>query len=259
MRPKLTMQLEKIYMLWQREMKRFVRERSRIITSVVSPLLWIMIFGSGLRGSGFGSSGGGTDYRVFIFPGIIGMSLLFSGMFAGINVIWDRQFGFLKEVLVAPMSRTGIVVGKALGGATASMIQGVILLAFAPLVGAPLTVLKVVEMLPVMFLIALGIVCLGLLIAAFMESLEGFNIIMSFAIMPMFFFSGALYPLKTAPGWLQKASMFDPITYGVDALRAIVIGRQAGGIFSIPLDIAVLLAFATIAISFSTIAFGRNK
>jgi len=257
------MQFEKIYSMWRREMTRFFRERSRIVTSVVSPLLWVMIFGSGMRGSGFSGGGaaaaaGGPDYRVFIFPGILGMTLLFSGMFSGISVIWDRQFGILKAVLVAPVARAGIVTGKALGGATASMIQGALLLAFAPLAGMKLSVAGVIEVLPVMLMISVGLVGVGLLIAAFMESLEGFNLIMSFAIMPMFFFSGALYPLETAPSWLRVASWFDPLTYGVNALRAILIPGHHG-VLPLAVNLAVVAAFATALIFLASFAFGRRK
>jgi ABC-2 type transport system permease protein len=256
--------VEKIFWLWKREMIRYFRERSRIVTSVVTPLLWIVVFGTGLRGSGFGAAaaatgaGGGADYRVFIFPGIVGMSLLFSSMFTGVNVIWDRQFGILRAVLVAPVSRPAIVTGKAFGGATGAMVQGVILLAFAPLVHVHLTVWNVARALPVMFLIALGIVCIGLLIAVFMESLEGFNLIMSFAIMPMFFLSGALFPLDKAPGWLQKASLLDPLTFGVDALRGILLG--SGHHFLHPLlDVALIAAFDAAVLGAAAAAFGRKK
>lgn len=257
------MEAEKVYRLWQREMMKFFRERSRIITSVVSPLLWIMIFGSGLSGKG-GDSGagavapGGIDYRVFIFPGILGMSLLFTGMFAGISVIWDRQFGFLKAILASPVKRSSIILGKAIGGATASMIQGTILLCFAPLAGARLTIPMAIEVLPVMFLISMGIVCIGLLIAAFMESMEGFNMIMSFAIMPMFFLSGALYPLSTAPNWLRAASCFDPLTYGVDALRTIMLPGWRS-MFSVTFDVALLATFSTVTILLASMAFSRKK
>lgn len=250
------MELEKIYSLWQREMKRFFRERSRLITSIVTPLLWILVFGSGLRGSAMGPAGG--DYRLFIFPGILGMSLLFSSMFTGVSVIWEREFGFLREVLVAPISRMSIILGKAWGGATMALIQGGILLAFAPLIKMHLTLVHVVTVIPVMFLIAIGIVCVGLTIAAFMESLEGFNLIMSFAIMPMLFCSGALFPLRTAPRWLQILSYFDPLTYGVDSLRRILIG-PAAAFHSLWFNLAAMSVFAVVMLYVSTFCFSINK
>ena len=250
------MEAEKVYRLWEREMKRFFRERSRLVTSIVTPLLWILIFGSGLRGSGFGSATG--DYRLFIFPGILGMSLLFTSMFTGVSVIWEREFGFLREVLVAPVSRMSIVLGKALGGASMAMIQGVILLAFAPLVKMPLTVSSVAAVLPVMFLISLGVTCIGLVIAAFMESLEGFNLIMSFAIMPMLFCSGALFPMTSAPKWLQTLSLFDPLTYGVDALRTILLGG-GNSFLSLPINIAAMAGFAFVMLNAAALCYKINK
>lgn len=250
------MELEKIYSLWQREMKRFFRERSRLITSIVTPLLWILVFGSGLRGSAMGPGGG--DYRQFIFPGILGMTLLFSSMFTGVSVIWEREFGFLREVLVAPISRMSIILGKAWGGATMALIQGGILLAFAPLVKMHITIAHIAAVIPVMFLIAIGIVCIGLTIAAFMESLEGFNLIMSFAIMPMLFCSGALFPLRGAPRWLQILSYFDPLTYGVDALRRILIG-PAAAFHSLWFNLAAMSVFAVIMLYVSAACFSINK
>lgn len=253
------MEIEKILKLWQREMKKFFREKSRVITSVVSPLLWIVVFGSGMRGSGFGGgAANGEDYRVFIFPGILGMSLLFMSMFAGVSVIWERQFGILKAVLVAPISRTSFVIGKAAGGASCAVLQGLILLCFTPIVKVPLSIPVLLCLVPVMFMVSLGVVCIGLLIAAFMESMEGFNMIMSFAIMPMFFFSGAIYPLESAPGWLKVASHFDPLTYGVDALRTIMIGN-AHQFMPLYVDLGVMMIFASVIITLATLAFGIKK
>lgn len=249
-------ELEKIYRLWEREMKRFFREKSRLLTSIVTPLLWILVFGSGLRGAAYGS--GGADYRVFIFPGILGMSLLFTSMFTGVSVIWEREFGFLREVLVAPVSRVGIITAKALGGASTAMIQGVILLCFAPLVKMHLTVGGVAAALPVMFLMSFGVTCIGLTIAAFMESMEGFNLIMSFAIMPMLFCSGALFPLDTAPHWLRIVSYFDPLTYGVDALRRILLG-SGQSFLPLALNLGFMAVFAAGMTAVASACFAWNR
>ena len=252
----MLIELEKIYRLWEREMKRFFRERSRLLTSIVTPLLWIVVFGSGLRGAAFGA--GGADYRVFIFPGILGMSLLFTSMFTGVSVIWEREFGFLREVLVAPVSRAGIIIAKALGGSSAAMIQGLILLCFAPLVKLHLTAGGVAAAVPVMFLMAFGITCIGLTIAAFMDSMEGFNMIMSFAIMPMLFCSGALFPLDTAPPWLVTVSYFDPLTYGVDALRRLLLG-PAQSFIPLSINLAFLIGFTVAMTAVATVCYSINK
>ena len=249
-------ELEKIYRLWEREMKRFFREKSRLITSIVTPLLWILVFGSGLRGAAFGA--GGADYRIFIFPGILGMSLLFTSMFTGVSVIWEREFGFLREVLVAPVSRAGIITAKSLGGASTAMLQGVILLCFAPLVKMHLTAGGVAGALPVMFLMSFGVTGIGLTIAAFMESMEGFNLIMSFAIMPMLFCSGALFPLDTAPHWLRIVSFFDPLTYGVDALRHILLGPDQA-FLPLAVNLGFMIAFAAGMTAVASACFSWNR
>ena len=253
-------ELEKIYRLWWREMKRFVRERSRLLTSVVTPLLWILVFGGGIRNSAYGAAaaGHGGDYRQFIFPGILGMTLLFSSMFTGVSVVWEREFGFLKEVLVAPISRAGLVIGKATGGSTCAMIQGLLLLLFTPLIRMHFSLSALLFVVPVMFLISFGVTCIGLTIAVFMESLEGFNMIMSFAIMPMLFCSGALYPLRTAPAWLRTVSFFDPLTYGVDALRGILLGRAAA-FMPLALNIAILAAFALVMTGAASLCYSLNR
>jgi ABC-2 type transport system permease protein len=152
----------------------------------------------------------GGSYRSFIFPGIVGMTLLFTSIFVGISVIWDRKFGFMKEILVAPISRVSIILGKALGGSTCAMIQGTLLLLFGFIIKVHLSIFSFILCLPIMFLISFGLVTTGFTIASLMDSLEGFNMIMSFVIMPMFFLSGALFPLKNVPSWLRSLSVVDP-------------------------------------------------
>ncbi len=252
-----------IYTIWLRELKRYTRERSRLITSFVTPMLWLVIFGIGI-GRTLGPGGmssiarvSGYSYQAFIFPGIIGQTLLFTAIWSGISVIWDREFGFLKEILVAPISRTSIVLGKAIGGATSAFLQGLLLLPFSFMVGITLTPFSLLACLPVMFLIALGLVTIGLALAARIESLEGFNMIMSFVIMPMFFLSGALFPLgDDLPGWLKILTYLDPLTYGVDALRYILLGASS---FSIYVDVLVLIGFTTLIILIAAREFGVKK
>ena len=209
-------ELRKVYWIWYREVIKFWREKTRIISSVVTPLLWLLIFGSGMRAVAIP----GTDnYQAFLFPGVVGMTLLFTSVASGVSVIWDREFGFLKEILVAPVSRSAMVLGKVLGGGTSALFQGVILLPLSFLVGVQLSPVSVLLFIPVMIITAIGLVSIGLAIAAFVESMEAFNLIMSFAIMPMFLLSGAFFPLNSAPVWLRGLSYINPLTYGVDVLR----------------------------------------
>jgi ABC-2 type transport system permease protein len=183
------------------------------------------------------------SYQTYIFPGIIGMTLLFTSVFSGISVIWDREFGFFKEIMVAPVSRTSIVIGKALGSGTSALIQGSILLPLSFLVGVHLSPVSFVILLPSMILISIGLVCIGLLIASLITSMEGFNFIMSLVIMPMFFTSGALFPLTSAPGWLRDFSYLNPLTYGVDVLRWGTFGGT-GSLLPIYAEFLILVLFA---------------
>jgi ABC-2 type transport system permease protein len=250
-------ELRGIYTLWKREIKRFLRERSRFVSSFVQPLLWLIIFGAGL-GSSLRSSMG-FNYQEFIFPGIIGQTLLFTSMFMGISVIWDRQFGFLKEILVAPISRVAIFIGKMLGVSTDSMIQGMIVLMLGFLIGVKITLTIVIEVIPVMLLVTLGTVCIGLTLASFMTSLESYGTIMTFVNLPLFLLSGALFPVNNLPPWLQWAVYINPLTYGVDAMRTIILSTAY--VSSIPLyvDVVFLLVFDAVMILVGTYAFSFRK
>jgi ABC-2 type transport system permease protein len=247
--------LRKIYGLWHREVLRYWREKSRILSSLILPLLWLVVFGSGLRGI---QVSGALTYQTYIFPGILGMTLLFTSVFSGVSVIWDREFGFLKEILVAPVARPTIVVGKALGSGTSALIQGTLLLPLSYLVGVHLPPLSFLLLIPTMVLISIGLVSVGLLIASMMTSMEGFNFIMSLVIMPMFFTSGALFPLTSAPAWLRYFSYINPLTYGVDILRWASFG---GSDFVLPiyLEYLILLLFAAVMVGACSYTFGRKK
>jgi len=248
-------EFRKIGALWYREVLRYWREKSRIISSLILPLLWLLVFGSGMRAI---QMPGITNYQMFIFPGILGMSLLFTSIWSGISVIWDREFGFLKEIMVAPVSRTSIVIGKALGSGTSAFIQGFILLPLSFLVGIRLEPLSFALLIPVMILLAIGLVGVGLLIASLMSSMEGFNFIMSLVIMPMFFTSGALFPLTDAPQWLKYFSYINPMTYGVDMLRWATLSSSAT-VIPVPLEVLVLLAFAAAMIVACSYTFSVKK
>jgi ABC-2 type transport system permease protein len=247
--------LRKIYALWYREVLRYWREKSRILSSLILPLLWLVVFGSGLRGI---QLPGTETYQTYIFPGILGMTLLFTSVFSGISVIWDREFGFLKEILVAPVSRPTIVIGKALGSGTSALIQGTLLLPLSYLVGVHLLPISFLLLLPTMVLIAVGLVSVGLLIASLMTSMEGFNFIMSLVIMPMFFTSGALFPLTSAPAWLRYLSYINPLTYGVDVLRwASLNGTDP--ILPVYVEFLILICFAAAMVAACSYTFGRKR
>ena len=250
-------ELRGIYTLWRRETKRFTRERTRFVSSFVQPLLWLVIFGAGL-GSALRSSMG-LNYQEFIFPGIIGQTLLFTSMFMGISVIWDRQFGFLKEIMVAPISRVSIFTGKMLGVSTDSMIQGMIVLMLGFVIGVHITLSIVIAVLPLMLLITLGVVCIGLTLASFMTSLESYGTIMTFVNLPMFLLSGALFPVNNLPSWLKTVVYINPLTYGVDAMRAVILGNAYASPFTIQVDVLFLLIFDAVMILVGTYAFSLRK
>jgi ABC-2 type transport system permease protein len=251
-------ELRGIYTLWKREVLRLLREKSRLVSSVVTPILWLVIFGTGL-GMSMASKAGGFSYQQFLFPGIIGQTLLFTAMFMGISVIWDKQFGFMKEILVAPVSRLSIFIGKMLGVGTNSMLQGIIVFALGFFIGIPITPLMVVEVLPVMLLVTVGLVCVGLIIASVLNSLENFGVIMTFVNMPMFFLSGALFPVATLPDWLKWAFYLNPLTYGVDALRAVTMGSQWPTILPLWQLIVIIVAFDAVAVAVGSYTFARTK
>lgn len=246
-----------IYTLWLREVKRYLRDRTRIVSSFFQPLLWLVIFGAGIRFSG---TIGDLTYQQYIFPGIIGQTLLFTSMFMGISVIWDREFGFLKEIMVAPISRFSIFLGKMLGDSTDALIQGAIVVVLGVLLGIRVDLIIFLEALPIMVLITFGLVSIGLTIASFMGSLESFGVIQSFINLPLFFLSGALFPIRgDVPNWLQIAPNFNPLTYGVDALRTVILGNAWSPLHSLYYDLAVIICFDVVMIIIGTLAFSRRK
>ena len=239
--------------MWLREAKVFTREKSRVASSIFTPILWLFVFGKGLGAS---ISIKGFAYDVFIYPGIIAMSTLFTSLFFGVYIIWDKKVDFLKEVLVSPLSRTTIFLGKVLGGMTDSFIQAVILLAIGPFLGIPLGIKNVPIALVIIFFLSLGIVSIGLTIGSVMESPEGFSLVVSFVAYPLFFLSGALFPIENLPSWLSIFVYLDPVTYGVDALRQTILGT---GRFPITTSFIVLLTFSLFMVYIGTRAFERMK
>ncbi|MBI3615260.1 MAG: ABC transporter permease [Candidatus Omnitrophica bacterium] len=242
-----------LLMIWRRDMIRLSRDRAQIAGSLARPILWLLVLGFGL-GSAFPGFHG-IPYISYLFPGIIAMNLLFASFLSAISIIWDREFGFLKEMLVAPISRISIAVGKAASGATVSFLQGCLVLAFIPLVGVSIGPWRLLAGLPVMLLIAFAMTSLGLLVASRMSSFEGFGTIANFVIMPMFFLSGAVFPLATAPRALQMVGLINPLSYGVDLLRWLFLGVRQ---FPLMLDFSVLLLFTAAAVGGAVWAFCRR-
>lgn len=255
----MEMEIGAIYTLWLREMIRFTRAKSRIIGNISMPFLWLALLGTGLSAS-FSLPNSHFSYLSFLAPGIIGMSLLFASLFSGVSVIWDRQFGFLKEILVTPVSRTSIVLGKLAGSTTISLINGMLVFIIAVALGAiPASELSpgaLVVPLVFMVLISASFVSIGLVIAAVVNNMEGFQLLMNLLVMPMFFLSGAIFPFDNVPDWLKTISFLDPLMYGVDGMRGVMMGVSR---FPVAVDFAVLGAFCAVMVVVSSYAFSRMK
>ncbi|HWN28094.1 MAG TPA: ABC transporter permease [Actinomycetospora sp.] len=209
--------------VWQREMIRFVKDRARILSSLAQPLLFLFVLGSGLGSLLSQGEGPGTvAFTTFLFPGVMAISVLFTAAFAGISIVWDREFGFLREMLVAPVSTASILVGKALGGATVATLQCLVLLALAGLVGVPYDPLMLLAMIGLIFLMGLMITALGLVLAARVRQVQSAMPLVQLVITPLMFLSGALFPLSGLPTWLAVLTHVNPMTYAVEPLRSVV-------------------------------------
>ncbi len=213
--------LRAIKVVLHREMLRFVNDRTRMASMLLQPVLWLFVMGTGL-GSLVRGSIPGVDYRTFMYPGMISMTVIMTGMFSAGSIVWDREFGFLREMLVAPVARGAIVVGKCLGGALVATAQGVIILAMAGLVGVPYSPALIVTLLAEMFLAAFTVTAFGVMLAARMKNMQTFFGLMQMAIMPMMFLSGAMFPLANLPSWLHVLTTVNPMTYAVDPMREAV-------------------------------------
>ena len=228
--------MKTIYIMWLRQIKRYMRSKSRIIGSLGQPILFLVALGYGL-GATFAKAGQG-NYFQFLAPGIIGMSIIFTAIFSGIEMIWDRQFGFLKETLVAPVSRFNIMLGRTLGGATVATFQGMVVFLLVLIPGfRPYSWPLVLPAFVMMFLVALLFTALGTTIASLLEDMQGFQLIMNFLVMPLFFLSGALFPLEGLPPAMAIVTKFDPLSYGIDSFRILLVNISHYGLGA---DIAVL-------------------
>lgn len=249
--------LEVIYALWRRDMVKFLRDRRSLVTSLTRPFLWLLAFGFGLRGSVRLSGGGpGTDFISFLVPGIAAMTVLFGSMFAAISIVWEREFGFLKELLVAPVPRGAIVTAKLLAGSSTAIIEAVLMLALSPLIGARFSVAGALASLPLLALFGIAVNGLGIAVAARMKSFEGFGSIVNFVIQPIFFLSGALYPITGLPRALRAVVLINPMSYVVDAVRGLCIGHHG---FPLALDAAMVVVSAVAMGAFATRAFARME
>jgi ABC-2 type transport system permease protein len=233
--------VEVIYALWRRDMIKFLRDRRSLVTSMVRPFLWLVAFGFGLRASVKLPGVAGADYVSFLVPGMATMTVLFSSMFAAISIVWEREFGFLKELLVAPTPRGAIVVAKLAAGSTTATVEAALMLVLSPLIGARFSVGGALAALPLLALFGMAINALGIIVAARMRSFEGFGSIVNFVIQPIFFLSGALYPIDSLPRALRVAVLLNPMSYAVDAVRGLCLG---GNHFPIGVDLAVVLVTA---------------
>lgn len=259
--------LRGMYTIWYRDVLRFWHDRMRMVGSLTFPLLFLFVFGGGLS-SRLGFLGPGIDFAKFMFPGIIGMTVLMSSFMAGVSLVWDREFGFLKEVLVAPISRTSVAAGKALGTATVALLQGMVILLFAPLIGVTLSFWTVVALIPLMLLLSISMGSLGILLATRIRSMEAFQAVMQMLMFPMVFLSGVFFPLEGLPGWMNVMVKLNPATYGIAPIRQVMLGGSPDLTYTISLfghtmslwnNIAIVAAFGAIMILLAVWSFNSQE
>jgi ABC-2 type transport system permease protein len=243
-----------IAMLCQRDLTRFWRERAQLYGSLARTVVWLFLLGTGLRGAV--TLPGDVSYLSFIFPGMLAMAIIFTSLQSAISIIFDREFGFLKEIMVAPIPRTSVVIGKALAGGLIATVQGCIIFIFAPFVGVSLQPLNVLAAIGVMLVLGVGLTGLGLTISARMTSFEGFGTVNNFVVLPLYFLSGAQFPVHNVPDWMRVIIHLNPLYYGVELLRGLLIGlwNRSGWI-----DFGVLVAFMIITLSAATWSFTRQE
>ena len=254
------------YTIWYRDVVRFKRDRVRMFSSLGMPVVYLFVFGSGLSPAMAEMGGGRIDFKQFMFPGVLTMTVLFTSVFSAVSIVWDREFGFLKEVMVAPVSRVAVALGKVAGGSTVSLFQGLIVLLLAPVLGVDLSISQIITLIGLMILLAVMMTALGILIAARQTSMEGFHMMMNFVLLPMFFLSGAFFPLRGIPIWMELLSKLDPVTYGVDplrqvSLRALVPPDLMHTIALNPLtyNVIIMVSFAILFLIPAVWLFGRQK
>lgn len=251
-----------------REILRYITERSRIVGSLAMPLLLLIVFGAGFTNV-IGGMAPGIDYIQFMYPGIIAITVLTTSLFAGISVVWDREYGFLREILVAPISRTGIVLGKAFGATIQAAVQVALMLILAPILGVHLDLGIIIGLIPMIAILSLGLAGLGILMASFMRSQQGFQTMMQLIIFPLIFLAGVFFPVNNVPVWMEVISKVNPLTYGVDAVRQVFLGEEAsamglgvtvgGHTFTMVEDVLVVALMSVLTLSGAIWAFNRQE
>lgn len=260
-------------MVWERELIRYTRNRTRIVSGIIQPVLFLFVLGYGM--STLVGTTGGFNFRQFVFPGVVAMSVVMTAMFSAISIVWDREFGFLREMLVAPVSRMALVLGKTAGGATVAAVQGTIMLVLAPLVGVRLTPLLVVEVIGLELLMAVAMTTFGVFVASRIQRMEAFQVVMQMLLMPMLFLSGALFPLNGLPKWLTLITRINPLTYAVAPLRQVVFAAQNmspaaqarfgagvtifGYTLPIAVELAIVVVFALVFFTFAVWGLSRTE
>ncbi|MGB9735720.1 MAG: ABC transporter permease [bacterium] len=246
-------------MITLRDLKKFFRQRSRLIGMIARPLTWLLLIGTGLNQIIKG--GLGISYIQFILPGILGMTILFSAMFSSISIVWDREFGFMKEILVAPVTRISIAFGKIVSGMLVSTIQGIIIMIAAPFIGIRFTVFEAFLLVVFVMIVSMCISAIGVFIASMIKSFESFNIIMNFIVMPMFFLSGAMYPINVLPRFMRYLMYLNPLSYGIDSFKHIMFVEfhHFHSDFSMLCDIVLMTVFTIGSTILAAVAFNRQQ
>ena len=255
-----------IWVTAYREFLRYINNRSRTISSFLMPILFLVIFGAGFN-KALGNLVPGVDFIKYMYPGIIAMTVFQTSLFSGLSIVWDREIGFLREVLVAPLSRSGIILGKAVGSAVTAIIQGLVMLILAPFVGVSLTVPIVLTLIPIMIIISIAISGLGLLVGSRLRSQQSFQMVVQVLVFPLIFASGAFFPLNSVPQWLVDIATVNPLTYGVDAVRHLFLGSQAASMLGIKLfghtlsmgqDMLLVATLGVILLTITAVLFSRR-
>ncbi len=259
--------LRGIWVVAYRELLRFVQERSRLFGSFAMPLIFLVIFGAGF-GQLIGAMVTGVDYIQFMYPGIIAMTVLMSSIMSAISVVWDREFGFLKEILVSPLGRNGIMLGKAVGGAAVAVLQGIVMLILAPILGVSLSFTMVIGLVLVIIIVSISLSGLGLLVASRMKSQQGFQVVIQVIIMPLIFLAGVFYPVNNVPAWMEFISKVNPLTYGVDAIRQLFLGSEVAATLGVTVfghtmtileDVLVVAAFGIVLLPIAAWSFSKQE
>ncbi|HEX4725275.1 MAG TPA: ABC transporter permease [Pseudonocardiaceae bacterium] len=269
----LSGELRAVKIVWQRDLIRFVDDRLRMVISLIQPFIFLFILGTGLSALTSGGTGG-VDIRTFMFPGILAMSLLFTALFSAASIVWDREFGFLREMLVAPVWRGSIVIGKCLGGASVAVLQGVLVVAVAPLVGVPYSLTMILGVIGLQLLLAFTLTSFGLMIAVRIKQIQSFMAVTQMLVMPLYFTSGALFPVSHLPAWLAVLNRLDPLTYAITPMRHVVFAHLdisaaarssldpgvTWGNWTVPiwLDITIVFAIGLVVLWVAIVRFSRD-